>query len=94
MTSFNLDDYESIEKKRTDERVLASKECVRVADDAIVEDEQKADDKERNVLHRYRDDDAVHVWRATREASETVAPLIVVTILQQTGLVLSRLRRR
>ena len=60
-STFHLDDDEPIEEQTADERVLARKEHVRIAEDAVLEDEQHPEDEKRSVLHADGDDDAVDI---------------------------------
>lgn len=52
-----LDDDEPVELKNDDQRVLAGKEDVHVADDFVVEDEQQPEGEERSVLKNDVDED-------------------------------------
>lgn len=66
VAAFQLDDRQAIGEQHANQSVLAGEEHVRIAQDAVFEDQQHPQHEERCVLHHYRYDDAVDVRRTAR----------------------------
>lgn len=63
LIAFYLNDDEAIDEQQTDESVLTREEHVRVTDDAVLEDQEKAKHEERSVLHQDGYDDPANLGR-------------------------------